>query len=962
MGNPSSMTPERWQRLQVLFDRALELDPQARAEFVVAECGEDLSLREQLLSLIMASATDDDRFEERVDGAIASMMLRDAELSPGHRIGHYKIVRLIGRGGMGAVYLAERADLEFDQSVAIKVVADGALSHRIVARLRSERQILANLNHPNIARLLDGGATQDGTPFLVMEYVDGQRLDRYCEERRLSIPQKLRLFQQVCAAVQYAHQNLVVHRDIKPSNILVTADGTPKLLDFGIAKLVDPNATTQGLALTRIHERVLTPEHASPEQVRGERVGTVSDVYALGVLMYELLSGLKPFNFIGLSFDQIEKTICEVEPPKPSAAVLAASKLDIPTAEASLGKELAGDLDTLILKAMHKDPDRRYGSAGALSYDIENFLSRRPIAGRPDNFTYRARKFWERNRWAMATSIGVVLLVAGLTVIYTWRLVQERNAAESERRTAQEISEFMQGVFDLADPTEARGNAITVREALDAAVIRIDSELKDQPRARADLLLAMTRAYRGIGLWKQGLELAKKTVAQERDAFGNSHVELAYALNIMADVHFVLSQHALAQPLLDEAWTIRDNLGLTHDLDAAHLLTSIGGNLRAQSRYEEALQFLDRAEKTIGMLSVPHAAELARVAQTRAYTELQMGRFADAEKNARRALALLVDHTEHEGINWYDNATDTLIQSLRRQNRFEEAESQGRAMLADQLKRLSEDSPLIARTRNNLSHMLRARGNYSGAEELLRGAILSFDKRLGPENFDSATSYHNLGALLREAGQTQAAELALERSLFLKRKLAGDQHPSTLSTLVELAMLVTERKELPKAEKLLREAEAVAETKLPAEDLRRGLVLFARGRIALAGGRFDEAQRYLSEAEERFDASDALSRSNVQYWRGELELLRGNACNAKSILRQSLELRRPMVPSGHIHISSTENSLGVAMLRCGEEAEGTRMLDASLDRMRSTRPKGDYFLSKALERAAMLEVRASTKP
>ena len=443
MSQTLSMTAERWERLRSLYDEALAIAPERRLEFILNTCDDDPALREQLVGLVMASGSGA-AFDETATRVGNASIKATAELPPGHVIGRYTIVRLIGQGGMGTVYLAERSDREFQQRVAIKVVASGVLSSRIMARLRSERQILASLNHPNIARLFDGGATSDGTPFLAMEYVEGQPIDSYCKDRALGIKQRLELFLQVCSAVQYAHTQLVIHRDIKPSNINVTAEGTPKLLDFGIAKLLDPNAPARADDLTRVHERVMSPEHASPEQVRGERVGTASDVYALGVLLHELLTGRKPYYFAGKGFEEIERAILEELPPRPSAAIQNTRADEHFAENEALARMLQGDLDTIVMKAMHKDVQRRYATAGALAEDIGRYLSSRPISAQPDSWGYRARKYWRRNRLPIA--VGGIAALA-------------RAADLPQLRDQRGLGPLRRGAHGRARPPAHRGSA-----------------------------------------------------------------------------------------------------------------------------------------------------------------------------------------------------------------------------------------------------------------------------------------------------------------------------------------------------------------------------------------------------------------------------------------------------------------------------------------------------------------------
>jgi serine/threonine-protein kinase len=471
------MSQARSQLIQRLFEEARALNAGELNGWLQERCGDDLALQEEILGLLAGATEGSAVFDQRIDRALAGTWADVEDLEPGRLIGRYRVLRTLGRGGMGAVYLAERADEQFQQQVAVKLIGGRVAGGALARRFRAERQILANLNHPNIARLLDGGAGEDGVPYLAMEYIDGTRLDRYCDEHGLDVRQRLQLFQQVCAAVQYAHQHLIVHRDIKPSNILVTAEGHPKLLDFGIAKLLDAEQTGEVDDLTRIHERIWTPGYASPEQMRGERIGTVSDVYSLGVLLYYLLTGMQPYALSGRKPEEFVQLVETMDPSRPSAAVhksLSGSR--------TLARALAGDLDNIVLRAMHREPERRYPSAAALAEDVQRYLDDLPVEARPDAWSYRIGKFARRNAVALTATSVVVVSIVALVAFYTVRLTAERDVAERERAVSAAVSQFMRDVFRVASPSAARGNTVTVREVLDAAVKRIDTDLHTEPR------------------------------------------------------------------------------------------------------------------------------------------------------------------------------------------------------------------------------------------------------------------------------------------------------------------------------------------------------------------------------------------------------------------------------------------------------------------------------------------------
>ena len=394
----------------------------------------------------------------------------DNQLLEGQVIGPYKLIRKIGQGGMGAVYLASRDDDEYKKRVAIKLVKRGMDSEEVLNRFRHERQILASLDHPNIARLLDGGTTEDGLPYFVMEYIEGTPVDTYCDERRLSINERLNLFRKVCSAISYAHQNLVVHRDIKPGNILVTSNGEPKLLDFGIAKLLNPELYAQTILTTALSTRLMTPDYASPEQVRGRKITTATDIYSLGVVLYELLTGHRPYRIKSYTQEEIERIICRETIEKPSTAInrvvtgkdgaqqtAITPEIVSETREGQpekLRKRLAGDLDNIVLMAMRKEPERRYVSAEQFSEDIRRHLEGLPVIARKDTFAYRASKFIRRNKIGVAAAAAFLILAVTATAL----IINQSIRASRERDKAQQVSRFLVELFNVSDPGEARGN------------------------------------------------------------------------------------------------------------------------------------------------------------------------------------------------------------------------------------------------------------------------------------------------------------------------------------------------------------------------------------------------------------------------------------------------------------------------------------------------------------------------
>jgi len=587
------VTARGWERIEALFHAAVALGPEQRGELLAREAGDDPALAAEVERLLAAHDRAGDFIQAPAVALAASLEPAEEVVPTGRRIGVYRIVREIGRGGMGTVYLAERADDAFTQQVAIKLIKRGMDTDQVLARFRAERQILASLDHPNIARLLDGGTTDDGLPYFAMEYIDGQPIDAYADAHRLSIAERLRLFLQVCGAVSYAHQHLIVHRDIKPVNILVTADGAPKLLDFGIAKVLqaddDATATATGL-------RMLTPEYASPEQVEGRHVTTVSDVYSLGVTLYELLTGRSPYRTRSRSPAEIAEAVCTTEPLRPSAAVVEeeasyagrrrSGLADDRAAATGLGstdrlrRHLRGDLDTIVLTALRKEPGRRYQSVEQLSGDIRRHLDGLPVRARPDTFRYRAGKFLRRNRGMVAAGALVGLTLVGGTIATAWQAREARAAQARAERRFNDVRKLANAVlFDYHDAIKDLPGSTPVRERLVRDALGYLDTLAHEAHGDATLQRELARAYRRVGDVQGGsltanlgdtegaLASYRKAVRILEDLFtaDSSDVrtrrELASVTSDLGNLLFDTGDAATSLDLARRAWALLEPLG-----------------------------------------------------------------------------------------------------------------------------------------------------------------------------------------------------------------------------------------------------------------------------------------------------------------------------------------------------------------------------------------------------------------
>ncbi|MEQ1949723.1 MAG: serine/threonine-protein kinase [Bryobacteraceae bacterium] len=517
------MTPERWAQVREIFNGALERPGKDRAAYLRVVCSGDDELRREVESLLASHEGDSEFLETpaaQINRAEFSFTREEepAEYPPGYRLGPYQFERRVGRGGMGSVWLAIRFDHEYKKQVAIKLVKRGMDSSEILRRFRMERQVLASLDHPNIAVLIDGGSTPEGLPYLVMEYIEGVRIDQFCETHKLSITERLQLFRAVCSAVQYAHQNLVVHRDIKAANILVTTDGVPKLLDFGIAKLLRHDNSTLDMSQTRPELRPMTLDYASPEQIRGEAITTATDVYSLGVLLYRMLTTKMPYGSAGNTQAGMRNAILERDPLPPSDVVLADERIAIPeatqklevmsesraSARKRLRNKLAGDLDTIILKALRKEPHKRYASVEQFSEDIRRYIERRPVIARMDTPGYRWAKFVKRNAIGVAAGVGVGLLLAGTTAI-SLRSSRETAAAltESQRRYLSVEREMMHSANALGEAEMKAGENgtafISFNRALQLAADVSTAEANALGAATPDTRMAMAEANARMG-------------------------------------------------------------------------------------------------------------------------------------------------------------------------------------------------------------------------------------------------------------------------------------------------------------------------------------------------------------------------------------------------------------------------------------------------------------------------------
>jgi serine/threonine-protein kinase len=761
------MDTHRWHRIQRLFTQALAVAPDARAEWLRTACGEDAELLHELQALLAHDDASQHTLEKAVRSQAGAILAQVKVQRTGERFGSWEIVEHIADGGMGAVYLARRADGAFEQMAALKLLSPALLGVEGRRRLEAERHILAGLNHPNIARLLDGGSTADGVPYMLMELVDGLPIDDYCNVRGLDTTARLQLFLRVCDAVDYAHRNLVVHRDIKPANLLVTADGTPKLLDFGISKLLDPADPS----LTAADQRLFTPARASPEQICGGPITTATDVYALGVLLHELLAGSLPFAAAGRTPAQIAQDILHTEPGRPSLSVqhssqrlLAAQQRGEALTAERLRRELDGDLDNIVLMALRKEPARRYASVPALADDVRCVLEHRPVKAQADSWVYRTGKFVRRHRAGVVASSVMALLLAGLSGVYLHRLDAERTLAQRERATAQQVTAFLSELFENASP-EVQGKAeLTVREMVDGAAGRVDRELAGQAEVQLELLRILGRVYRHLGQWQASADALQRAVDLARAAQLPPSAQLGRTWAELSNTLSQLAMHEAAIAAARETTPIfRVALG-ENDYETVESMFILVTKLATARRYEEADELLKPAAAAIAR--VADAADRQDLAYQLAAEEGKVlagrGQWLAAAAAFERALSLRVDDGKADGSR--DAVTARLALAQMSGGRFDEA-----------LRTLDASRERIRaqaggeHRRVLMAHNLKSRvhwqaGDMPAAEREARLALAGWQVQGGGE-VPAAAMALNLGQALWGQGRLDEARAVLKQAL-----------------------------------------------------------------------------------------------------------------------------------------------------------------------------------------------------
>jgi serine/threonine-protein kinase len=915
---------ERWQRVSALLDGALERAAEARPVYLAGACGGDLELRREVEELLAAEAAADSFLSisaaERAAPLVAALEDDPAEAEAnahGRVLGAYRLLGELGEGGMGTVYLAERADGQFEQQVALKLLKHGFAGETSQRRFLQERQILARLQHPAIARLLDGGVTPEGVPFFVMERVVGRPVTEFCRERQLGKAQILAIFLEICDAAQYAHRNLVVHRDLKPSNILVDDAGHVKLLDFGIAKLLAEDQAPSAAGSTRTLVRAFTPEYAAPEQLLGEPVTTATDVFSLGVLLYELLTGERPHRTTRSGGALLEQAVLEQEPARPSSR-----------ASRERARELRGDLDWIALKALQKEPERRYASAEALAADIRRHQQGLPVTARRDTLRYRASKFVRRHRLAAAAGAVVLLsLLAGL-VGTTW---QARRAAR-EARKAEAVKDFMKSLFAASDPSQAQGRERTARELLEDGARRIETELASQPEVQSEVARLIAATYQQLGEYDRALPLLRADLERRRRLDGPRSVPAAESLTALADVVYDEGRHADAGPLYEEALAIRRSRGGGRTPEVAELLWDLGGVRRNAEDLKGAEALDEEALSIYAATKGPDSKEATWVRESLAIVYAQAGRPLDAANTQAPVAAW---RAAHDGLDHPQtlNARYNLATYLLRLGRIAEAKeiiedvvARQRRVLGPRHDRLAAGLRVLARARHD-------GGDAEAALPLIAEALAIHRERFGPHHLQVTVDLAWQATIESHTGRLAEAErdarLALLGAASDKGMVAGDLAQLRLqvgSVFAEAGRDAEARAELTQAVEVFR-------ARQPAEALSLGYGLDALGDIARRTGHCERGAAIGEEAIAMLDASDLEDHPAAAYARvraGAALWACARAAAGEPLMRAGLESLERRYPGGSFQLAGARFLLGDALARSGRADEAGPLLADAL--------------------------------
>ena len=895
--------------------------------------------------LVEADAPDGPRVGELFRRLIGDGLVPFAGLSSGSQVAGLQIVREIGRGGMGVVYEAQQKEPE--RRVALKVLP-GLLSDDFHIKLfRREIRTLGRLKHASIATIHEAGLTDEGRHFYTMELVSGVPLTTYVREHELTLRQRLRLFLQICAAVNYAHQQGVIHRDLKPSNILVDSAGEPKVLDFGLARITDAEETlrSQTVETGRI---IGTLQYMSPEQTHGDldEIDTRADVYALGVILYELLTGERPYKISRMRFAQALEAIRQQPPMRPS----------------TFDRALRGDLETIVLKALEKEPDRRYQSTAALADDVERYLDNRPILARPPSAWYLFRKLVARHKVPSVSVALLSTLIIGssvwLSVLYSradaLRAVAERGRAQAvdAEQAADRVTEFLEGMLTPADPRMSKRPDVTVREILDEAAKDVETGFADQPRVEARVREAIGRTYAGLALYDDAEPHLRAALAIREQHIDDNPAGFVGALGSLVELLTRLGRYEEAESLCDEAVSIlRERLGNEH-IEIANCLSlwaavseRKGDFKAAEARWRDVLAMRRR------LLGEEHV-DVAEALKELAWAVNEQGEYDEAEQLHGQAVSILRNLLGDQHDDTVSAVADS-ARLLQSHGEFAKAEPLFTEVLQTRREQLGDVHLLVAESVSDLAHLLQWKADYDDAEPLFREALDTRRKLLDPEHPAIADSATDLARLLQLKSEYEEAATLFREALDMRRKRLGSEHWEVARSLEDLAYVLECRSEYEEAEELLREAVGILRRQLGDEDWRVADGLSNLARVLQAEGEYEEGESRLREAIDIYKAVFGDEHDRVAGALGNLAKLlgdKGDYARAESLMRAALDMYLRLGGEGSSLATYTRVELALLLMKKGardgvEEAAG--IMRSLAESRRETLPEGHWLTANA---------------
>jgi serine/threonine protein kinase/Tfp pilus assembly protein PilF len=944
------MTPERWKKVQLLFEQAIKLDKGEQISYLEKECGDDKELLNEVLSLLNADEEGHSIFSNKP----ADFFSVNESRMDGKRFGNYRIIKQIGTGGMGAVYIAERVDGLFEQKVALKIVKPGMNSSEIIKRFEEERQILARLQHPNIARLLDGGILENGLPYFTMEYVEGTPITEYCDKNNLPVESRLELFQKVCNAVLYAHQKLVIHRDIKPSNILVQEDGTVKLLDFGIAKVFEENENKKGLTRTGI--RLMTPEFASPEQVRGEAVSTATDIYSLGLILYQLLTGFPPYKVDTTSAVEMEKIICFTEAPKPSAIItktlglisgndekLSAGyisrkrSISIP----KLKKKISGDLDNICLMALRKEPESRYNSVAQLTNDIHNFLNGLPVYARKSTASYRTKKFIKRHKAGVVIAAVAVAIIALVTTFYTISLKEERDNAKLEAEKSKEVSDFLAGLFEVSDPSNSKGETITAKELLESGARKIVTEMNNEPEVKAMMLDVIGKVYRTLGNYDKAEKYLLEGMEIRKKIMGNNSPDLALSYFNLGEMYHYKKDYKKAEAYYKKALKIRKNLYGLYNLDVAHSIDLLGRLMRDDDRFHQADSLANLAFNIRKKLTSDTNAVMVDSYHSLGMIAYDIGKYEKAEKDYRNEGRILKRTGKVYPAFLFNFAT-----VLEGNGKYKEADSLFKESLILSRKYYGNNHPFVANCLDGYAQLKNLTGYYDTAITLSNEAARIREKVFGEVSDMYALSQNNLGRIYQNMGQHNTAINCFEKAIKIAYQIGDTNHAEGIypANLAKSQYAVGDYdKSLKSWQTVLKfDRKTYGENKFVAEDLDYIARIYSiKGNLTKA----EELYRESLKIHPRADAMISL---------GKILTGKGYNDEADTLLRKGLNTLMNKRPDDHVDIADAKGAIGVNLISEKRYQDAEPLLLESFNSLKKKTGPDDTLTVKAAGRLVKL--------